>query len=246
MEAAFKQFVRGLARHAPGSDEDTVHALEACELPDSPLIYDMGAGTGASTLVLAEELAERGGEIVAVDQMTESLKTLTDRAERRGLTNVRAVEGDFLSLDLDAESVDAIWAEGAIYAAGWDQALDAWIPATRPGGYIVASDVVWTTEDRPAEAVAFWESEYPAMTTAPELEELARGKGLEVVSRFELHRTGWLDYYGPIRQRAQLFGSSQTSEGMTQVVDAMTKEIEIFEAHGHAWNYVFLVLKRTQ
>lgn len=242
MSEAFSLFFKGLARHAPGTDDDTRRALEACELPSEPTVLDLGAGTGSSTLVLAEELA--GAQITAVDLAESSLQTLSDRAERRGLDNIETVEGDFMELDVEAESVDLIWSEGSVYAVGWESALAEWEPLLKPGGYLVVSDCVWVDDQRPEEAVAFWAEEYPAMTTPEALTEQARAEGFEVVETFELERIGWVDYYSPLRQRAQLFGSSETSDEMTEVIDLITRELEVFEAHGEHWNYAFFVLRK--
>lgn len=243
MSNAFQLFFRGLARHAPGTDDDTRRALGACELPDAPNVLDLGAGTGSSTLVLAEELPQ--GHVTAVDLMSDSLRTLRERAERRGLTNVETLHRDFLELSAPEESVDLIWSEGSIYAVGWERALDAWTPLLAANGHLVATDCVWTTDDRPAEAVEFWNAEYPEMGTVDSLVETLESHGYTVVETFELDRTGWLDYYGPIRQRAQLFGSSNPAEDMAQVIDGMNREVEMFEEHGHAWNYAFVVARRT-
>lgn len=241
MSDAFKLLFRGLARHAPGSDADTRKALEKCDLPQNPNVWDLGAGTGSSTLILAEELDAR---IKAVDLSEESLETLADRAERRGLDNIRCIKGDFLDINAEPESIDLIWSEGAIYAVGWEEALEAWVPLLAPGGYLVATDCVWTDDDPPAEAAEYWASEYPDMTTADQLTATAERHGLEVVDTFELDRSGWEAYYGPLRQRVQLVEGSDAGEEMQAVAAQIAEEIRIFDAYGEAWNYVFFVMRK--
>jgi serine/threonine-protein kinase HipA len=243
MTDAFLQFFSGLARHAPGNDDDTLRALRACDLPDAPNVLDMGCGTGSSALVLAENLR---GTVTGVDLIAPSLRTLAERAERRGLENVQTLEANYLELDLEPESVDLIWSEGAVYAVGWEAALDAWLSLVAPGGYLVFTDCVWVTDDPPAEAVAFWNAEYPGMTNEDELVALAERRGLEVDETFEMNRAGWIDYYGPIRQRTELFGASKTSDEMAEVVESMQHEVDTFEQHGHSWNYVFFVLRKPE
>lgn len=239
---AYKLFFRGLARQAPGADAATLQALESVELPDEPVIYDLGAGTGSSALVLAEELDTK---VIAVDQMRESLDALELRAERREIADlIEAVEADVFELDLEPESVDLIWSEGAIYAFGWKRALEACRAALKPGGWLVVTDCVWVSEERPDEAVAFWESEYPQMTTTQNLVDMAESAGFEVVETFEMMRHAWADYYGPLRQRVALVESSEPAEDLQEVVDAVAEEIRVFEDHGHTWNYVFFVMKR--
>ncbi|NJO47249.1 MAG: class I SAM-dependent methyltransferase [Oscillatoriales cyanobacterium RM2_1_1] len=63
-------------RQGPGSDEETLRALELTRLDTSATlqIADVGCGTGASTLVLASKL--RNSRITAVDLFPESLDIL--------------------------------------------------------------------------------------------------------------------------------------------------------------------------
>jgi serine/threonine-protein kinase HipA len=241
---AFRLFFKGLARHAPGSDESTLRALNACDLPESPVVYDMGAGTGASTLVLAESLQSK---VVAVDLLDESLEALRLRAERRGIDDlVETRTVDFSELDIEDGSVDLIWSEGAIYHLGWAEGLRTWRPLLKQGGYLVASDCVWLTDDRPDEAVDFWAEEYPGMTTTQAHIERARDAGFEVVETFELPRDAWADYYGPLRQRAALVLGSDAADDMQEVAEGVSEEVRIWEEHGHTWNYVFFVLRRPE
>lgn len=242
---AFRLFFKGLARHAPGTDEATLRALEACEgLPDHPVVYDMGAGTGAATLVLAEELE---ATVIAVDQLSESLEALATRAERRGIEDyVETLEEDFTDLDIEPGTVDLIWSEGSAYAAGWKDALDSWRPHLKPGGYVAATDCVWLTDERPPEAVEFWATEYPEMTTTQERIERARDAGFDVVETFELPREAWADFYGPLRQRMVLVQGSEAADDMQDVAEEVAEEVQIWERYGDAWNYVFFVLRRRE
>jgi serine/threonine-protein kinase HipA len=239
---AFRLFFKGLARHAPGTDPATLRALGACDLPERPVVYDLGAGTGSSTLVLVEELQ---AGVVAVDLMEESLQALQTRAERRGIDSlVTTLQADFMKLDIEPESVDLIWSEGAIYSVGWEAGLLSWRRHLRRGGFLVASDCVWLTDEPADEAAEFWAHEYPGMSTTQDHLERARDAGFDIVETFELPRDAWADYYGPLRQRAALVLGSDAAEDMQEVARGVTEEIRIWEEHGHAWNYVFFVLRR--
>lgn len=239
---SFLLFFRGLARHAPGADDATLEALSHCDLPDAPVVYDLGAGTGSSTLVLAEHLQTK---VVAVDQLERSLEEAATRAERRGIDEfVDTVVGDFMELSVEPESVDLIWSEGAVYAAGWSEALDYWHGLLKDGGYLVVTDCVWATDDRPAAAVEFWDREYPEMATVEDRTTGAREAGFEVVTTFPLPPHAWSQYYGPLAQRVALVDSSEPSDEMRVVVDAVRTEIEVWEAHGAAVDCVFFILRR--
>lgn len=89
----FFEVFEDLPRQGPGSRACLIRALQSCsELPASPAVLDLGSGTGASTLQLAELT---GGSIVAVDNHAPSIERLRAIAEERGLSDrVRAVVGD--------------------------------------------------------------------------------------------------------------------------------------------------------
>lgn len=70
-------------RQGPGSDTCTKKAIQLAGLnPEQPLrIADLGSGTGASAMVLAEALS---AQVIAVDVVQPFLDTLTSRAGERG------------------------------------------------------------------------------------------------------------------------------------------------------------------
>jgi len=70
-------------RQGPGSDEETLHALELTRLDGAAALQvaDIGCGTGASTLVLARNLPS--ARIMAVDLFPEFLDILAERAGGR-------------------------------------------------------------------------------------------------------------------------------------------------------------------
>lgn len=239
---AFMLFFKGLARHAPGDDDATLTALAACELPASPTIYDLGAGTGSSTLILAEQLETR---VVAVDQMQQSLDELATRAERRGIDQwVDTLNADFMHLDVVPGTVDLIWCEGSIYAPGWESALESWGGLLRDGGYLVVTDCVWATDEPPQPAAEFWAREYPGMKRSADITALATASGFELVTSFPLPPHAWSDYYGPLAQRVALVESSGAAAEMKDVAAAVKEEVEMWEEHGQAVDYVFFVLRR--
>ncbi len=110
-------------RQGPGDVAETRRAIELSGLNKRQglKIADVGCGTGASTLVLAADL---DAQIIAVDALPEFLEVLRLRAARAGLAErVTAVNASMDSLPFDAESLDAIWSEGAIYNMGFERVL---------------------------------------------------------------------------------------------------------------------------
>ncbi len=243
MNDAFLLFFKGLARHAPSTEEATLRALASCQpRPDAPQIADMGCGTGASALVLLDALPDAA--LLAVDPIEQSLQTLQERAERRETSDrLTTLAGDALALSQGP--FDIIWAEGSIYAMGWDKALQAWQQNLQDGGFIVVSDAVWTADRIPNMAKRYWGAEYPDMTTASARIAQVQDLGWTVVEDFEMPREGWDLYYGPLEQRVALLeNKGRPSGSMRAVVDEVSKEIAMYRTLGHTWNYHFFVLQR--
>jgi hypothetical protein len=94
---------------------------------------------------------------------------------------------------IPAGSLDLVWCESAVYSVDRTVALTAWRPLLAPGGLVAFSDVVWTTGDPPAEARAFWDAEYPAMTTPATIEAEIAAAGFRAMARHIAPRRDWLD-----------------------------------------------------
>jgi ubiquinone/menaquinone biosynthesis C-methylase UbiE len=57
-----------------------------------------GGGTGDSTIYLAEQLRELGGEVVYLDVSAASMAVARARADVRGLTNIRWLNDSLMNL----------------------------------------------------------------------------------------------------------------------------------------------------
>lgn len=82
---------------------------------------------------------------------------LNVQAEKRGLgDNVRGVQGSMDRLNVELESVDLIWCEGAIDGVGFEEMLGCWNSFLKPNGYVAVTCPSWLTDDRVAEVDGFW------------------------------------------------------------------------------------------
>ena len=131
-------------RQGPGSNEETLRALELTRLDRTAAldVADIGCGTGTPTLTLASRL--RNSRINAVDLFPEFLDVLTERARAAGCSEqINTLAESMDSLPFAAESLDLIWSEGAIYNMGFSKGIEAWRPFLRPGGVIAVSEITW-------------------------------------------------------------------------------------------------------
>ena len=97
-----------------------------------------GGGTGDATVMMAQQLADRGGrgEVVHLDLSAASRRVAEARAEARGLTNIRFVTGSLLDLpELELGQFDYIDCCGVLHHLESPEAgLRALAGALAPGG----------------------------------------------------------------------------------------------------------------
>ncbi len=109
----FYELFSGLPRQGPGSAASTRRALGLVPgVGPRTRVLDVGCGTGAQTLVLAESSPAR---IVAVDNHAPFIDALNGKARELGITDrLEARVADMRRLDFADGSFDLIWSEGAI------------------------------------------------------------------------------------------------------------------------------------
>lgn len=234
-------------RQGPGDVAETRRAIELSGLNrrQGLKIADVGCGTGASTLVLAADL---DAQIIAVDALPEFLEVLRLRAARAGLAErVTAVNASMDSLPFDAESLDAIWSEGAIYNMGFEHGVRQWRQFLRPGGILAVSELTWLTANRPAELEAHWSAHYPEVGTASSKLAVLERNGYVPLGYFVLPEHCWLEnYYGPLQQRIPAFLAQHGSSDAAATVVAEEKvEISLYERYRAFVGYGFYIVRTT-
>lgn len=235
------------ARQGPGGAQETGLAITLAGLRGRPdlRIADIGCGTGASTLVLAEEL---DAQITAVDFLTPFLDRLTDTAQASGLAariTTRAMSMDMLTFE--AGSLDVIWSEGAIYNMGFEAGLTAWRRFLKPGGIVAVSELTWLTAERPAPLHEHWMREYPEVGTAAEKMTVLERAGYAPLGYFPLAEHCWLDnYYRPMEARFEAFLERHDhGDAAKAIVAAEKTEIALYERYSAYVSYGFYVARRT-
>ncbi|MDL5029204.1 MerR family transcriptional regulator [Vibrio sp. TMPB1044] len=203
--ADFGAIFEGLERLGPGTAEDTLEVL--VKVPSSPeQVLEIGCGKGIATTVLARAIKEHQADvqITAVDNDQPSLDILTQQAQASGLeSNVQTVCASMMDLPFEAKSFDLIWSEGSAYIMGVQKALKQWRKLLTDDGILVVNDLVWNTENPSEPVKAFWQKEYPDMTTVPERIKQAKAEGYQVLDDFAMSDAGWLAYYLPLQKQVE-------------------------------------------
>ena len=184
----------GLERQGPGCAEETGRALAF--LGDLDLIAnaaDLGCGTGAQTLLLAQHLK---GSVVGLDLFPAFVDVLNGQACEQGVADrVRGVVGSMDDLPFQRESLDLIWSEGAIDNIGFEKGLAYWRGFLKQGGYVAVTCPSWLTDERPAVIERFWTDAGSRLDSVASNIEALQRCGYQFVAAFALPETCWTDEY---------------------------------------------------
>jgi ubiquinone/menaquinone biosynthesis C-methylase UbiE len=239
---------RGLPRQGPGSDESTLKALALCTgLPEQLALLDIGCGPGMQTVALAKALA--GSHITAVDIHREYLDELKERAKAARVAEcIHILAGDMQTLPFPPQHFDLIWAEGAAYIMGFEEALVAWKRFLKAEGYIAVSELVWLRSSPPTEVAEFFGREYPAMTDIETIMATIRTSGYEPRGHFTLPDAAWWEsYYTPLEAKLpSLYNKYAADEKALSMIEIAKREIDLRRRFGSWYGYEFFVGQRVE
>lgn len=119
------------------------HLVRELGLKPGDRAADLGCGTGAYTIALAEEVGDMG-QIYAVDVHREQLHTLAGTVEKRGIQNVEFLWADIeKGIPIDAYSLDAVVMSNIMYQLeNIDAALSYVAKILKPEGQLLV--VEWS------------------------------------------------------------------------------------------------------
>ena len=234
-------------RQGPGGEEELRKALDLAMIDGSrPLkVVDIGCGTGASALWLANQLK---CQITAVDLHQEFLDELNSRARSTGLSQSIVTEccsmGD---LPFPECEFDLIWSEGAIYNIGFAKGITDWKRHLKSGGVLVVSEITWLTRDRPMELQNYWSTAYSEIDLASAKLETLEKAGYSPIGYFALPEKCWLEnYYRPLQNRFQEFlDRNGHSDLARSIVDAEQQEILMYEQYKEFYSYGVYIARKT-
>lgn len=235
-------------RQGPGSENDTLRALDLLNLPaDQNLkVADIGCGSGGQTICLAKNL---NGQITAVDLFPEFLNELKEKCQKSGLTNkIATLEKSMDDLPFEKNEFDLIWSEGAIYNIGFENGLKKWKDYLKVGGYLAVSEITWLTRSRPQEIEAFWKAKYPEVDTASVKIRQLENNGYSLVGYFYLGQDSWIEtYYKPMQARFETFlKRNDNSELARKVVKDNQAEIDLYQKFNDYYSYGFYIARKNE
>ncbi len=234
-------------RQGPGGDAETNKALSLAMIDRAaPLkIADIGCGTGASTLLLAQLL---NAHITAVDFLQDFLEALKGRSEEMGLSEkIETLCCSMNNLPFGDEEFDVIWSEGAIYNIGFERGTKDWNRYLKADGLLAVSEITWITGSRPPELQKYWDEEYPEVDVASSKIRVLEKNGYSPIGYFVLPVHCWLEnYYRPMQNSFKDFlNRNGNSEEARLIVEAESREIELYEKYKAHYSYGVYIARKV-
>jgi ubiquinone/menaquinone biosynthesis C-methylase UbiE len=239
------EYYSSIERQGPGSPELTVKALSFINnLSDESQRADLGCGTGGQTMVLAKHT---DGYITGVDLFPVFIDIFNENARKLYLQDrVKGIVGTMEKLPFQADSLDVIWSEGAIYNIGFERGLKEWRKLLKTGGYIAVTEASWFTEKRPAEIYEFWQDAYPEIDTIPNKMTQMQQAGYVPVAAFILPESCWTEhFYAPQAFAQEVFlkkyAGNKTAE---EFIANQRHEEYLYQKYKAYYGYVFYIGKK--
>jgi len=244
--ATFFSIYEQLDRKGPGSYSATQCALQSCnDLPENPKLLDIGCGSGANAIDLAQMST---AVITSIDVYEPYVKEARMKAVASRLgKRINVQQADMAKLPFSAESFDIIWSEGAAYIMGFDAALAYWKQFIVPHGYLVVSEAVWLhpkfPDGIPYDLKYFWQESYSAMRNTEQNIVAIKEAGYKLLGNFVIPQKDWDKFYNTLEQHVsnlpQSFLDRPYAENILALID---REIELYRKYRGAYGYEFYIL----
>jgi len=191
---------------------------------DRPRILDIGCGSGVSTLELAR-LSR--GKVIGIDIDQLALDKFTRRIKKAGLTDqIQAINCSMFDMDFPDESFDIVWAEGSIYAIGFEKGLREWKRLLKPGGSMVIHDEQGNVSEK--------------------MEQVSNC-GYELLGYFTLSKEiWWTEYFAPLEK---LVNETRTKypydQSVLEEIQQAEVELDMYKKYPERNSSVCFVMKKN-
>jgi cyclopropane fatty-acyl-phospholipid synthase-like methyltransferase len=141
--SAFAQFpdAKQVAQERSQAERELPHLVEVLGLKPGMTVADVGAGFGATTVVLGKWLGD--GHVFATDIGQRQLGVIREYVAKEGLKNVTVLEGAAASTNLPAACCDAIFMRDVYHHVTAVEAFNKSVLASlKPGGRLAIIDFV--------------------------------------------------------------------------------------------------------
>lgn len=194
------------------------------EMP-TPCVLDIGCGSGVPTMELAKL---SGGEITAIDIDQAALDRLVGKIKKEGLVDRVKVENcSMLDMDFPDASFDIIWAEGSIFAVGFEKGLKEWRRFLKTGGFLIVHDELGNLTEK---------------------QKKISQCGYELIDYFILSEDiWWSQYFLPLDKKLHEIRAKDACDGKTAAeMDNDQREIDGFKENVERNRSVFFIMRKHE
>jgi SAM-dependent methyltransferase len=238
----FLRFFESLPRQGPGEDRYTLHIFKLLTgLPPEPKVADMGCGTGAQTLILAQA----GCTVTGIDLHEPFLSILSANARRRGFQErVSTLLCSMDAVPSETGPFDLIWSEGAVYIIGFENGLKSWFQLLKPGGYLVVSEICWLVRDPPEELRKHPAPEIRGMQSVEKNMALVGKAGYRWIGSVLLPHEAWDEFDRHQEELIRAWRGKGLNAVEEQVFSDIEKENALFKRYRGTYGDVFFIMQK--
>jgi ubiquinone/menaquinone biosynthesis C-methylase UbiE len=173
----------GLTKHL-GNVEATDRLVELCQIDRGKYVLDVGCGSGATAVYLAETCGCRVMGVDILPRMVDRAREMADRKGVSGLTEFRVGEAE--DLPFSAGMFDVVMTESVTaFPEDKSKAVSEYARVLKPGGYVGLNESTWLKTPVPPE-MEDWAAQEVGATISPQTADgwtgLLVGAGLQVVT----------------------------------------------------------------
>jgi len=123
-----------------------------------------------------------------------------------------------------------------------------WRRFLKTDGLLVASEITWISDSRPAEIQTHWDNEYPEINLASAKIRVLEKHGYSPIGHFVLPEHCWLDeYYRPMQARFDAFLSRNgNGKEACEIVAAERHEIDLYERNKAYFSYGVYIARKIR
>jgi SAM-dependent methyltransferase len=208
-----RDFSRIYARQeylTPGAAETVEVIAETVQPTERSVLLDVACGKGEAAATLAGRFACR---VIAVDPYDPFIHHTAAKTWFYNLRDlITVIRGDGRRLPVRDSAMDAAYCVGGPSIVGLEESLRELARATRSGGHVIVSDVVWRTKpETPLGEEWKWIASMEP-TSRDEYAAAIESTGLSMERAVIFPRSAWEDYFAPMLQLAREAKTSQPAD----------------------------------
>ena len=193
-------------------------AISIIPVIESPLILDIGCGTGVPTLALAEHY---NGIITAVDSDSKVLNRLDEKVKELNLSNrITIVNGSLFNIILKEKQFDIILAEGFLNVVGFKKGFLKLVKLLKSNRFIIIHDEFCDYRKK---------------------SKFIESNNCKILDSFRLdEHIWWNDYYNCLEKGI----ASLKDEELLQLFKSELHEIELFKQDSSQFNSGYYIVEK--